>query len=93
MAKKRTVKKRRNNTVIGLGLKKMSFSRAKGGKKKRLFGSGGLTKKGGKSRKKNARRGTTTSKIKVNSKQLAGLAPMNQLELYRSQLATGHPTT
>ena len=92
MAKKRTVKKRRKNTVIGLGLrKKMSISRARGAKKKRLFGSG-LTKKGGKShKKKNARRGTT-SKIKVNSKQLAGLAPMNQLELYRSQLATGQPT-
>lgn len=47
----------------------------------------GFKKKKGTTKKKN--RG---QKIKVDSKQLAGLSPMNTLDLYKSQLATGIPT-
>lgn len=53
----------------------------------------GLTKSANvKIKRKKEKKAERKEKIHVDSRQLAGLAPMNTLELYKSQLASGIST-
>ena len=79
--KKRTTKKRKSrrgaagvNSLKTLKRKLRGYGLAKQKGKRKGGGGGGRLNKGG---------------IKVDSKQLAGLRPMDGLQLYRSQLASG----
>ena len=89
MAKKSArvgARKKKKTLVVGLG-RKRRIQR----KKRIVIGMGMTKRKSNAKRRKGKKGGHHRGQIKVSTKQLSGLAPMNQLDLYRSQLATGIP--